>query len=64
MQTLAPSATAAPLALGKAVRTVVRSVLAITAICVICATALGGRYLAFEYGHGAGGMVSRLLDRL
>jgi|FEC22Drversion2_1045045.scaffolds.fasta_scaffold00587_2 uncharacterized membrane protein len=61
---LAPTATVAPLAAAKTVRVVVRSILAIAAICLVCAATLGGRYLAFEYGHGSSGMASRLFDPL
>jgi hypothetical protein len=38
--------------------------LAIAAISLVCAAALSGRSLAFEYGYGGGGMASHLFDTL
>ncbi len=64
MQSLASSVPLAPLALGKTVRRAVRSMLAIAAISLVCAAALSGRCLAFEYGYGDGGMASHLFDTL
>ena len=63
MQTLTANRVSRP-ATGKALLAVLRAALIIAAICLVCFAALGGRYLAFEYGHGDGGTVSRLLDRL
>lgn len=62
MQTVTVNCISQP-AIGKALRAVLRAACAIAAICLVCFAALGGRYLAFEYGHGDGKTVSRLFDR-
>lgn len=62
MQTLVESIS--PPATGRALRAILRATFAIAAIAVVGFAALAGRYLAYEYGHGNGGTVPRLFNRL
>lgn len=63
MQTLTVDSISRP-AIGRALRAILRATVAIAAISLVGFAALAGRYLAYEYGHGDGGTVTRLLDRL